>query len=151
MANPKSTAQIAGHPLHPMVVPFPVAFYIGTLIADLIFLGGGDPFWANFAFWSLAAGVAGSAIAGTLGAIDFFGSTQIRAIRSAWWHAVGNGLVSTISVIDLFLRFEAGSVVGSHRYIWLALIVAVMLIFTSWKGGDLVFRHKVGVADEKSV
>ncbi len=134
--------------MHPMVVPFPIAFYMGTLLADVVFAVLGGPFWAGMAFWLLAAGVAGSALAGTLGAIDFFGNPQIREIRSAWWHAVGNGIVSTISILDLYLRFQSGPEEGSHRYIWLALVVAILLVFTSWKGADLVFKYKVGVSNE---
>lgn len=43
MANPKSTASIAGHPLHPMLVPFPIAGFVGALVCDLV--GTADPFW----------------------------------------------------------------------------------------------------------
>jgi len=37
MPNPKSTAQIAGHPIHPMLIPFPIAFFVSTFVADLVF------------------------------------------------------------------------------------------------------------------
>ena len=47
MANPKSTAQIAGHPIHPMLVPFPIAFLAGTLVSDIVYLATSDGFWAT--------------------------------------------------------------------------------------------------------
>ena len=43
ISNPKSTAQIAGHPIHPMLIPFPVAFLVATLVCDLIFWRTGGP------------------------------------------------------------------------------------------------------------
>src|SRR5665213_2696864 len=46
MPNPKSTASFMGHPLHPTIVPFPIAFFTGALVSDLLFLRHGHPFWA---------------------------------------------------------------------------------------------------------
>ena len=48
--NPRSSAKLLGHPIHPMLVPFPIAFFIGAFLADLAYLWLGDPFWANAAF-----------------------------------------------------------------------------------------------------
>jgi uncharacterized membrane protein len=45
MSNPQATAKIAGHPLHPMLVPFPIAFFVATVGADFMYLHSGDPFW----------------------------------------------------------------------------------------------------------
>src|SRR5438552_7115603 len=45
--NPKTTAAIGDHPLHPMIIPFPVAFLVGAPIADLVFISTGDGFWAR--------------------------------------------------------------------------------------------------------
>jgi len=58
--NPHSTAKIADHPLHPMLVPLPIAFFIGALLTDLAFLKLGDPFWARMSFWLIAAGLVGA-------------------------------------------------------------------------------------------
>ena len=53
MSNPQATAKIAGHPLHPMLVPFPIAGFVGALVCDLI--GTADPFWFRASEYLLAA------------------------------------------------------------------------------------------------
>lgn len=90
MPNPKSTAEIFGHPLHPMLVPFPIAFFVGTFVSDIVYLSSGDPFWARLSFWLLAAGLAMAALAAIAGFTDFLGDRLIRAIRPAWYHMAGN-------------------------------------------------------------
>ncbi len=52
-----STAAIAGHPLHAMLIPFPIAFLLGALAADLAAWGTGDAFWTRAALWLAGAGV----------------------------------------------------------------------------------------------
>lgn len=37
-ANPRSTASFGGHPIHPMLVPFPIACFTGALVADIMFI-----------------------------------------------------------------------------------------------------------------
>src|SRR5258706_5941413 len=64
--NPHSTAQIAGHPLHVMFVPFVIGFYTGALAADLAYVfGWRDVFFARGAMWLLGAGVVMSLPAAT--------------------------------------------------------------------------------------
>ena len=57
MTNPRSTASIAGHPIHPMLVAFPIAFFVATLACDITFWRTGDAYWATTAQWVLGAGL----------------------------------------------------------------------------------------------
>lgn len=145
--NPRSTIQIAGHPVHAMLVPFVVTFYTAAFGADLGFAATGDAFWARSAFWLIGAGIVVSVLAATAGLIDFLFEPAIREIRAAWWHLLGNVLMSLISIGDWVLRFGAGAEEGSHAYLSLSLIVVLLLGFNAWMGAELVFRHRVGVAD----
>ena len=147
MTNPKSTAQIDGHPIHAMIVPFPIALFYAVLVADIVFAVTNQPFWAVGAFWLLVAGVVMSALAALLGFVDFFGSSQVRQLRAAWWHMGANVLVAVVSITDLVLRYLSGPIEGSHLYIALSLLVGLLLLFSGWKGGELVYRHHVGVRD----
>ena len=76
--NPKSTAQIAGHPLHPMLVPFPIAFFVSTLATDLIYLNTGNAGFATASLWLLGAGLASAAPAAILGLTAFLGERRIQ-------------------------------------------------------------------------
>jgi uncharacterized membrane protein len=57
MPNPKSTAQIAGHPIHPMLIPFPIAFFVGTFVCDLVYWQTSNTAWVTPTLWLLGAGL----------------------------------------------------------------------------------------------
>jgi uncharacterized membrane protein len=147
MSNPKSTASISGHPLHAALVPFPIAFYFGTFLADLLYGGTDNDFWAEMAFWLLVAGFTMSLLASLMGFIDFVGEPKIRALQVAWMHFIGNATIGLISAVDLYLRYLAGPEAGSRNYLWMSGLVVLILLFTGWLGGQLVYRHRVGIAD----
>jgi uncharacterized membrane protein len=144
--NPRSTAQLMGHPIHPMLVPFPIAFFISAFVTDLLFLRSGEPVWAEASVWLLGAGVGMAALAALAGLIDFLGDRRIRALRDAWMHMLGNIVAVAIEAVNLLLRLDDPGFTGSIGIILSALVVAI-LAFTGWKGGELVFRHRVGVQE----
>jgi uncharacterized membrane protein len=145
--NPRSTVSIYGHPVHAMLVPFVIAAYTGAFAADLAYSGTLDPFWASSAIWLIGAGIAVSVFAAAIGLADFLAEPAIRDLPAAWWHLGGNIVMSLISILDWVLRYEVGAEAGSVAYIWLSGAVFVLLLFNAWKGGQLVYRHRVGVAD----
>lgn len=146
--NPHSTAQIAGHPIHPMLVPFPIAFFVSTFFCDLAFWQTGNPAWSTAAIWLLGAGLITAALAAVVGLIDFLGDQRIRDLSTAWWHAGGNVVAVLIALFNFYTRSVGGSDAVLPTGLVLSLVVACILVFTGWKGGELVFRGRVGVADE---
>ena len=60
MRNPESTAQIAGHPIHPMLIPFPIACFVLTLLSDLAFWKTSNEFWSTASLWLLGIGLIAS-------------------------------------------------------------------------------------------
>ncbi len=148
MANPKSSAEIAGHPLHPMIIPFPIAFLVGTLATDIVFAVTSDAFWARASFWLLVAALVMAALAAVAGFTDFLGERRIRQQRAAWYHMIGNVTAVVLSLINLWLRFRDGVVGGAVEGIWLSLAVTLLLLFNGWKGWELVYLHHVAVSDE---
>ena len=146
-ANPRSTASIAGHPIHPMLIPFPIAFFVGTFVCDLVFWGTRNPSWFDATLWLLGAGLIMAALAAVMGLIDVLGEPKIRALNAAWWHAGGNVLVVVLEVVNFFLRYGEESSAVLPTGIILSAIVVGLLLFTGWKGWELVYRGRVGVAD----
>jgi uncharacterized membrane protein len=147
MTNPKSTASIAGHPLHPMLVPFPIAFFVTTFVCDLAFWRTGVSFWASASLWLLGVGLIMAALAAIVGLIDFLGEPRIRALDDAWWHAGGNVLAVLIELYNWYLRYTSGEVAIVPTGLALSLIVVCILLFPGWKGWKLVYLHRVGVTD----
>ena len=81
MDNPRSTASIAGHPIHPMLVPFPIAFFVGAFVTDLVFWRTAWPFWSAASFWLLSGGLVMAALAAVVGLIDVLSEPRIRMFR----------------------------------------------------------------------
>jgi uncharacterized membrane protein len=83
MTNPRSTAQIAGHPIHPMLIPFPIACFVLTFLSDLAFYKTSNEFWATASLWLLGIGLIMAALAAVVGLIDVFGDQRIRDLSDA--------------------------------------------------------------------
>src|SRR2546423_15202233 len=97
-----SRASIGGHPIHPMLIPFPIGLLVFSLISDLIYLWRGNPLRENYiAFYTLLGGIIGAAAAAIPGLIDWATLTDHAAVRVANWHARVNiiGLVIFISTV----------------------------------------------------
>ena len=142
----RSTASIAGHPIHPMLVPFPIAFLVGVLASDLMFAGTGDLFWARASIWLVGAGVVMGGLAAIFGFIDFVTIARVRT-ATGWTHFLGNLLVVVLSLISLLLRRgdHAGAIMP--RGLSLSFIVVGVLLVTGWLGGELTYGYKVGVKE----
>jgi uncharacterized membrane protein len=148
--NPKSTASIAGHPIHPMLIPFPVAFLATACATDLVYWSTGNTMWATASVWLLGAGVVMALVAALFGFTDFFGDARIRNIGDAWQHMIGNLIAVVLAVINWYMRYRSGAAPGALPVgIWLSLITVLLLLFNGWKGWELVYRHHVGVSDTK--
>ena len=148
MRNPESTAQIAGHPIHPMLIPFPIACFVLTLLSDLAFWKSSNEFWSNASLWLLGIGLIVAALAAVMGLIDVFGDAQIRNLSDAWLHAGGNVIAVLIELYNWYSRYEHGTAAVIPTGLVLSVIVVLILLFTGWKGWEMVYRHRVGVTNQ---
>src|SRR5947207_202466 len=81
--NPRSTASVAGHPIHPMLIPFPIAFFVATFVCDLVFWGTRNASWFDATLWLLGAGLIMAALAAVVGLTEVLGDARIRNRNSA--------------------------------------------------------------------
>jgi uncharacterized membrane protein len=139
-----SKAAIGGHPLHPAVVPFPIAFLVGALVTDIVNLNTLEAFWSQASYWLLVAGLATGVLAAVLGLIDFLARPRVRSLGVAWLHFMGNGTALLVTVANVALRAGDPAAPVSTLGLTLSAIVAVLLAATGWAGGEMVFRHGVG-------
>jgi uncharacterized membrane protein len=147
-SNPKSTASIAGHPIHPMLIPFPVVFLATAFVTDLAFWATGDGGWAVASLWLLGAGVVMALAAAAFGFTDFLNEPRIRSLSDAWQHMIGNLTAVVLALINWLIRYTAGPPSGVLPWgILLSLVTLLLLLFNGWKGWEMVYRHRVGIAD----
>lgn len=144
MSNPRSTAQVAGHPLHPMLVPFPIAGFAGALVCDLI--STTDPFWTRASEYLLGAGIVMALLAAVMGFIDLLGEPRIRALTIAWVHFLGNLVIVLIEAFNWYRRYSSGT--ADTTGVILSLIAVVLMLVTGWLGWEMVYRRRVAIADE---
>jgi uncharacterized membrane protein len=147
MTNPRSTASIGGHPIHPMLIPFPIAFFVAAFVCDLAFWQSGNPEWATASLWLIGAGLVMAGLAAVMGLTDVAGEPRILALNDAWLHAGGNVLAVLIELYNFYIRFEQGEAAVLPVGLVLSAIVVCILVFTGWKGWNMVYRHGVGIAD----
>ncbi|HVE02042.1 MAG TPA: DUF2231 domain-containing protein [Sphingomicrobium sp.] len=147
--HPKSTAKIADHPIHPMLVSFPIVCFIMTLVLDILYTRG-DTGVAGATKWLLGVGLVMAALAAVAGITDFLGDERIRRLGDALKHMLANVTAVVLEVVNFALRLKNPDFIGSTG-VYISLIVALILIYSGWKGGNLVFRHGVGVHDSPNV
>jgi uncharacterized membrane protein len=147
MTNPQSTAKIAGHPIHPMLVPFPIAFFVATLVCDIVYWQTSIAAWAAATPWLLGAGLIMAALAALAGLTDLFGDQKIRALNDVWWHGGGNVILVLIELYNWYLRYDQGAAAIVPTGAILSLVAVVLMLFTGWKGWAMVYRHRVAIAD----
>jgi uncharacterized membrane protein len=139
-----SVAAVAGHPLHPMVVPLPIGALSLTLASDLAYAATRDRFFARASQALLAAGIGTGLVAGSLGFTDFAGRERIRRHGTAWIHGVGNAAALGLSVLSLSMRRGRRDAVLPAGLL-LSLATGSILLVTGWLGGELSYRHRIGV------
>jgi len=143
--HPRSTAQIGGHPIHPMLVQFPIVCFILTLVCDLLYTQGHTEL-ATASKWLLLIGLVFAALAAVAGLTDFLGDKRIQG-SDAIKHAVANVTAVVLELVNLLLRRGNDDFIGSTG-VWISAVVVLILLYSGWMGGKLVYRHGIGVRDD---
>lgn len=146
--NPRSTLQIAGHPIHPMLIPFPVVFVVTAFFCDLAFWQTGSSSWSAAALWLLGGALVFGALAALAGLTDFLGEPLVRRLTAAWYHFIGNAAAIVLTAINFYLRYANGDQAVVPEGLLISLVVVGIFLFTGWQGWEMVYRHRVGVSDE---
>lgn len=146
MASP---ASIGGHPIHPMIIPFPIALWVSSLVADLIYLWRGNPVWKDWiAFYTLLGGIVMAVFAAVPGFIDWLSIKDRNVVGIANWHARLNVIALLIFAASFYLRTSSGAglVGGSYTIpVGLSVLGVILITISGWLGGEMVFKHGVAV------
>lgn len=141
----QTKATLMGHPLHQMLIPFPIAFLSGAVVCDLIgMLGGGAPWW-TFGFWLSLAGVISAVIAAAPGIVDYYGAVppDSSGRKKAMTHMTVNLTGTAIFLIAWIMRGTAAEAPG-----WLVVILEAgafgLIGIGGWLGGELVNIFLIG-------
>ncbi len=141
----ESKVKLFGHPIHPMLIPFPVGLLSASVAFDIIFLLTGNGEFGRVAFWLIVGGILGGVAAAPFGLVDWLAVPQgSRAKSVGGLHGGGNAIVLVLFLGSLLLRLDA-----PHQpdvlAIGISLVGVVLVTITGWLGGELVDRLGVGV------
>ena len=138
---------IARHPIHPILVAFPIGLWVFSVVADLIFqFGWGATVWKDVAFYTLGGGIVGALLAAVPGFIDFLSITDRKTRRVGVTHLVSNLIALVLFGGSFWLRW-----IDSVGFLPAALSIfgLAALIVGGWFGGELVYVHSMGVTPPK--
>lgn len=144
--NPRSVMRVAGQPIHPTIVPFPIVCFVGNFIADIAYWRTADVVWATFSVWLLAIGLLAAILAVAVGLIDLLFSRGIRSLRTAWLHGLCGLVVLGLAGLNTLVHSRDGWTAVVPQGLILSGLTVLVLIVTGCLGGALVYRHRVGVA-----
>lgn len=145
----ESRIAIAGHPIHAMLVAFPVALAFCTLGADLLYLWTGDGFWARAAIWGVGAAFLFGLLAGIAGTVELLLVPGIRMRAASWTHFIIAMTLLSILGLNWGYRLHAGA---EEAVLPIGLLIsglaAGMTALTGWHGGKLVFEYQLGSSNQ---
>src|SRR3982751_1419499 len=142
----ESKAKFMGHPIHPMLIVFPLGLLGASLGFDVGYLKTGNPEFAIVSYWAISAGIIGGLLAAIFGVADWWAiPSNTRAKAIGLWHGVGNVAVVLLFIGSWMLRYSAPGYIPQNSAVLLSGLGVALAVITGWLGGELVDRLGVGV------
>jgi uncharacterized membrane protein len=142
---PSTVTIVAGHPLHPLTMIFPIAFLAGALGTDVGYWLTRDPFWARASLWLVGVGLASGVVAAITGMGDFLRIERVRKRIAGWAHMILNVTLLLLTAVNLILRLDDYVAAVLPWGLILSIIVSSLISVSGWYGTELSYRHKIGV------
>jgi uncharacterized membrane protein len=142
----RTPASIAGHPIHPMLVPIAIGCFIFSFAADMICLATGNATpWFMLAYYTMVGGIIGALAAALPGLVDLLSLPQGPVKKTALTHMAINLAVVAIYICNAWLRYDNPQ--SMKLPIALSALTILLLVISGWLGGKMVYEMGVGVND----
>jgi nitrite reductase/ring-hydroxylating ferredoxin subunit/uncharacterized membrane protein len=141
----RSHAHVDGHPIHPMLIPFPFAYLFGAVCVDTVAFAANQPRWYSTARHMRTLGIGTALVAAVPGLIDYFLAVPPKssAAKRATYHGLANlSAVAAMTAVAASRRAD-----GPPRPWHIAAQVgaAGLMGVAGYLGGTLVYRNQIGV------
>jgi uncharacterized membrane protein len=142
----ESKVKLVGHPVHPMLIVFPLGLLATAVIFDILYLIFGNRLLPTASYYMIAAGVLGGLLAAIFGFIDWLAlPNNSRAKNIGLWHGLGNVTIVVLFIVSWFLRGNNVDFIPDSLALILSFAGTALALVTAWIGGELVYRLGVGV------
>jgi len=142
----RSKARISSHPLHPILVSFPIGLWTASLIFDLLGRARDNQSLMAAGFYALVGGCIGAALAALPGVIDLFGAVPPNSsARNRGYLHGGINVVALLLFIVVAWRRGGPNVVPDNLSLFLSFLGIVGIGVSGWLGGTLAYRNQIGV------
>ena len=138
----ETPASIRNHPIHPMLIPFPIGLWVFSLVADVVYLSVHDPLWHTMAYWTMIGGTIGALAAAVPGLLDYLSLREPRAVRIATIHLTLNLTIVALFIANLILRTL--NYPPTAPFV-LSCAGVAMLVVSGWFGWALIYGEGIGV------
>lgn len=138
----RTPASVAGHPIHPMLVPLAIGLWIFSFVCDLFMLSGRAGAWPTVALYTMIGGIAGALLAAVPGFIDLL-SLPDGPKKTAIIHMTINLTVVALFAINAWMRL--GNPESLRTPMLLSALGLGLLVVSGWLGGKMVYEYGVGV------
>ncbi len=142
----RSVAHIKGHPIHPMLVSFPIGLWVTSFVFDFLALNYGSNMLEAAGFYTILAGCVGAALAAVAGVADLLGAVPPNSSAKKRGYIHG-GLNTVVLLMFIYVAWRRGSAYNSLDSV--SVLVSgfgvVLLGFSGWLGGTLVYRNQIGI------
>lgn len=148
----RTPASIAGHPIHPMLVPVAIGLWLFSFACDIIYAAGVSGDWKTVALYTMIGGIVGALLAAIPGLIDLL-SLPSEPRKLALIHMSINLVIVALFAANSWWRIsspDSAAEPGMNGPLWLSLVAVLMLGVSGWIGGHLVYRHGVAVNTAES-
>lgn len=140
----ESHIAIQGHPLHAMLVAFPIALTMSVLGADLLYWWTGDAFWTRAAGWAAFGAFVLGVIAGVTGTVELLMVRGIRTRSASWTHFILAVMLLSLLGANWAMRIGDPEAAVLPYGLLLSVVAAGLTGVTGWHGGKLVFDYQIG-------
>jgi len=138
------TVKAFGHPIHQMLIVFPLGLLATSVIFDILYFSQHDLDFATASYYTVAAGIIGALVAAVFGLVDWLNiPSSTRAKSVGLWHGGGNLVVTLLFLISWYLRRPTH--IPDSMTFFLSVIGVLIALVTGWLGGELVNRLGIGV------
>ena len=142
----ETRAKLFGHPIHQMLIVFPLGLFITAIVFDVLYFFTDNPRFAFVGYWNIVAGIIGGLAAAVFGMIDFSGIPRgTRAWRIGLAHGLGNVALIALFIVAWLLRRPDALHLPNAMAFTLQIVALGLGTVTAWLGGELVDRLGVGV------